>query len=187
MREREIDGRLQIIAAMRLFKFSRLIQWDQLPAKFNAVPHDSFESDWREVDPVCGRLICWINFSAGAEFLAKGVCLLRDVDVREDKKGAVNFGTLGILYQVKLRQLFTVVDAPERERKLIVDGYQHLANEIRNRDAHAYVPNVRDSHFHDVSDRFVPCFNLLTSWLAGGPQAINRLMEGSQEFIASLA
>ena len=33
--------------------------------------------------PVFGRLICWINFSAGAEFLAKGVCLLNGIDVRQ--------------------------------------------------------------------------------------------------------
>lgn len=99
----------------------------------------------------------------------------------------MNFGTLGDLYQIGLRRLFEVVNAPESQRQLIIDGYKYLTSEIRNRDAHAYVPNVRDNHFHDIEDRFVPCFNLLASWLKKGPQTINKLMEGSQEFIGSLA
>lgn len=122
MRERESDGWLQISAAMSLLKFSRLIQWEKSSAKFAAVQHDLFESCWRsEIDPLFGRLICWINFSAGAEFLAKGVCLIRGVEIRKRKKGGgTDFGTLGNLYgddppNNALRQLCKVVNADKRD------------------------------------------------------------------------
>jgi hypothetical protein len=82
MRERAVDGRLQIIAAMRLLSFSRLVRWDKDLATFTATPHERFETDWREkVDPFVGRFICWISFSTGAEVLAKGICLLSNVEI----------------------------------------------------------------------------------------------------------
>jgi hypothetical protein len=34
-------------------------------------------------------LICWIHFSTGAEFLAKGVCLLNKIDVRDGQQKEV--------------------------------------------------------------------------------------------------
>lgn len=190
MFERGIDGRLQVIAAASLLKFSRLIEWEEASAKFSAVPSDSFEFLWqKEVDRVFGRLICWINFSAGAEFLAKGVCLLRDVEIRELQKGATYFGTLGNLNKSPngaLRQLCAKVNASDDQRKLLLGTYEYLAREIRNRDAHAYVPNVRRAHVDDVRDRFVPCFNLLISWLPAGPCVINEWRDDAPEFIATL-
>jgi hypothetical protein len=49
---------------------------------FQATAEDEFESDagHRGVHPELGRLICWIGFSVGAEYLAKGVCLLKGKD-----------------------------------------------------------------------------------------------------------
>lgn len=193
MRERQIEGKLQIMAAMGLLKFSRLVRWDTALAEFVAVPRDSFESDWRSaVDPVFGRLICWINFSAGAEFMAKGTCLLCDVEIRESKKGKIRFGTLGNLYQKTppndaLWRLCAAVNAEDDQRQRLLDAYKHLAIDIRNRDAHAYVPNVRNDHFDDVRDGFVPCFKLLLSWMPDGPNTINKWMDDASEFIESLA
>jgi hypothetical protein len=193
MRERKIDGRLQVIAAMSFLNFSRLVRWDINSAEFTAVPRDLFESAWRrEVDPVCGRLICWINFSAGAEFLAKGVCLLRDVEVRKPKNdGTTDFGTLGQLYRHRppndaLKRLCAVVNADNKQQALLLDAYKFLASDIRNRDAHAYVPNVRDNHFAVARDQFVPCFNFLISWLREGQQVITKWMEDAPRFVASL-
>ncbi len=72
------DGKLQVLAAVALLEQSRLVEWMPKHAKFRPVPRETFEFSWKkDVDPVFGRLICWINFSAGAEFLAKGVCILR--------------------------------------------------------------------------------------------------------------
>jgi hypothetical protein len=189
MRDREIDGKLQVTAAVSLLEFSRLVQWDAVSTEFTAVPPEPFESYWSAIDPVFGRLICWINFSAGAEFLAKGVCLLRDVEICQPKGETRNFGTLGDLWNGKvaaLKRLCDAIKAEPNQQKSLVAAYKELGSAIRNRDAHAYVPNVRNANFHLVSDRFVPCFNLLVSWLPKGPHTLNRLKDDAQQFIASL-
>jgi len=82
MRSSLEDGRLQITAAAALLDRSRLVHWNADLARFIPVSRDIFEAACREVDPAFGRLICWMLFSAGAEFLAKGVCLTRGVDMR---------------------------------------------------------------------------------------------------------
>jgi hypothetical protein len=185
MREREIDGKLQVIAAMSLFRLSRLIQWDADSARFTAISHSGFNSLWPEIDPVFGRLVCWINFAMAAEFLAKGVCLLRDVEIRELRNGKTKFGTFGDL-QNALKQLCAVVHVEKDQQQAILKGYQRLGSEIRNRDAHAYMPNVRDAHFDIVRDQCVSSFNLLISWLPEGPHEINKWCDDAAQFIASL-
>jgi len=193
MRDRKIDGQLQVTAAVSLLEFSRLVRWDAVSTEFTAVRPESFESAWRsDIDPVFGRLICWINFSAGAEFLAKGVCLLRDVEIRQPKGEMTNFGTLGNLYGDRppkvaaLKLLCTAVNAKVDQQELLLASCKRLASDIRNRDAHAYVPNVRHSHFNLVSDSFAPCFNLLVSWLPGGPHTLTKWKDDAPQFIASL-
>src|SRR5581483_2603794 len=80
---RVIDGKLQVASAINLLEFSRLVRWDRNSEQFTPVDQGTFDLAWQDnVSPVFGRLICWINFSAGAEFLAKGVCLLNGIDVR---------------------------------------------------------------------------------------------------------
>ncbi len=95
----KIDGRLQVTAAMGLLKFSRLVLWDEASATFSPTSCKSYDLYWREnIDADFGRLICWINFSAGAEFLAKGICLLNGVEICKEKGGSRNFGTLRNLH-----------------------------------------------------------------------------------------
>ena len=180
--------------------FLRLVRWDRNAARFvTPTPvRETFEYYWRAtVDPVFGRVICWINFSSGAEFLAKGVCLLYGIDFRTQKPRpaypthgtnlsewaqrvsneplsagklmATDFGTLGSMYRTNgtLHKLFEKVPASVEDQQLLIAGYCLLAQTIRNRDAHAYVPNVRDYHHGTVADVFVQCFNLLVflaSW-----------------------
>ncbi|VWM03214.1 hypothetical protein BLA6992_01958 [Burkholderia lata] len=43
-----------------------------------------------------------------------------------------------------------------------------LQNTIRNRDAHAYVPNVRDTHITMVDNLFLHAFNSMLEWLPVG-------------------
>jgi hypothetical protein len=189
--EREIDGKLQIIAAMRLFRFSQLIQPSADSLQFEAVAYESFEAGCKALDPVCGRLIRWIGFSAGAEFFAKGVCLLRDIEVRRIQDGVINFGTLGDLngkkgQKGKLWNLCQSAQASAEERQTITSAYKKLAA-IRNRDAHAYIPNVRTDHFEVVSTSIVPCLNLLTSWLPYGVEDFCRWSDEAPQFIAALS
>jgi hypothetical protein len=77
-------GGHQIKAGIRLLEFSRLVHWHNL--EFHPVEEPTFESELACIDAKYGRVICWINFRAGAEFLAKGVCLLNDIDIRLKSK-----------------------------------------------------------------------------------------------------
>lgn len=47
-----------------------------------------------------------------------------------------------------------------------------LTRMIRNRDAHAYVPNVRNQHEDLLVDMFVPAFNTLVDWMPRPPVQI---------------
>ena len=61
------------------------------------------------------------------------------------------------------------VGATKEQANLLLAAYSLLASTIRNRDTHAYIPNVRDHHLSLVNDLFAGCFNLLVSWLPGAP------------------
>ncbi|HEV2987215.1 MAG TPA: hypothetical protein VG759_02150 [Candidatus Angelobacter sp.] len=201
------DGRLQVTAAASLLENSRLVEWIPKTKLFVPVPRDIFEySIRRDVDPVFGRLICWILFSAGAEFLVKGLCLVEGIKICTEKEvpeypsnelkawipnyrknwkhnGIVkvpNFGTIAGFLQNKkggdpshLKMLCDKKNASPEEEDLLFAGYDFLARRIRNRDAHAYIPNVRDSHYSLVPDLFCNCFNLLVSWLPDGGETLN--------------
>jgi hypothetical protein len=215
------DGRLQVTAATSLLEFSHLVQWRPVTAEFSPVPKETFEFYWkRDIDPVFGRVICWINFSAGAEFLAKGICLLHGVEIRWTQEvpayphqgtnvstwvsqfrsnptsaGTItttNFGTLGHLVpqngkaDAALARLCEKVSATHDQKELLLAAYTLLGRTIRNRDAHAYVPNVRDDHFTLVPDLFSGCFNLLVSWLPGGAGTLNDWKKHAQSFVADL-
>lgn len=220
MYEIDVDGRLQVTAGVSLLQCSRLVEWRLDQTEFAPVPRETFEISWRrDVDPVFGRLVCWMNFSAGAEMLAKGLCLLHNVEIRSTKtvpayptgdlaqwstaylmdcnsRGTMpctDYGTLRNLvdksYKSKLPpglpRLFNKINASDQDRKLLLAAYGILASSIRNRDAHAYVPNVRDSHFPLVGQLFARCFNLLASWLPGGSATLNLWRREAPEFNAS--
>ena len=105
-----------------------------------------------------------------------------------------NFGTLGHLINGKrspkadaaLQRLCLSVKATPDQQELLFAAYKFLAKTIRNRDAHAYVPNVRDYHFSLVPDLFAGCFNLLASWLPGGPRTLTNWRDEARQFIAAL-
>jgi hypothetical protein len=185
----QTDGRLQVTSAISLLEFSRLVKWDRTSGQFTPEDQGAFELSWRDnVSPVFGRLICWINFSAGAEFLAKGVCLLNEIEVRRpprpvpvnptteltawvtqyfnNPKASVemtsDFGDLGALVSLNdknnkgqfLKQLCERRGANQQDKTLLLVAYDFLRQTIRNRDAHAYRPNVRDDNFHLVPELF---------------------------------
>jgi hypothetical protein len=170
------EGKLQVTAAAGLLQHSRLVQWNRTKVEFAGVDWQEFDTYWVEIDRYFGRFICWITFSAGAELLVKGVCLRHGVDIREFPPApeAPRFGVLGDLWRKRkgknthLDCLFQRVQAETKDQKFVLDTYKLLAKNIRNRDVHAYVPNVRNNDFNLVSDRFVPCFNLMMSWLPDG-------------------
>ncbi|HLK09062.1 MAG TPA: hypothetical protein VKV30_13995 [Candidatus Angelobacter sp.] len=212
MNDKTTDGKLQVTAAISLLKNSKLVRWKKKSAEFVSIDKGRFEKSWQRIDPVFGRLICWINFSAGAEFLAKGVCLLRGIELLSGKgkktkmvpeipsgdfstwaehyplsaPGQVkltDFGTLGDLQNGPLKELCNAAKASEQDQQWVLAAYDLLGKSIRNRDAHAYVPNVRDSHFHLVDGIFTPCLNLLMSWIPYDKSVINDWMDQAPNFI----
>ena len=216
------DAQLQVTAATSLLECSRLVKW-RADLKFIAVLRDEFETTWRkEMHPFFGRLICWRCFSAGAELLAKGVCLARRVEVRKPQEVPVyptkldkldswacqfvsnpcyagtvpvpHFGTLGDLVKKQsdpnkpaaaaLKRLCLAVKASgqevsQQEEQRLLAAYILLQKSIRNRDAHAYIRDVRDQHFSLVPKLFTEVFNLLVSWLPGGANTLNDWREAA--------
>jgi hypothetical protein len=67
---------LQVVAGIRLLAWSHLVRWDDGARQFYARSFDDFTAWWKHIEPTFGGLICWIQFAVGAEYLAKGVCLL---------------------------------------------------------------------------------------------------------------
>lgn len=53
----------------------------------------------------------------------------------------------------------------ESEADIIYAAFDVLRSSIRNRDTHAYVPNVRDNHQYLVEGLFLPAFNLVLKWM----------------------
>jgi hypothetical protein len=221
MLDQMIDGQLQVTAAVSLLENSRLVEWIPEQGRFAAVDRDVFEFYWQKsIDPVFGRLICWISFAAGAEFLAKGMCLVRGIEIRTEQPvpkyptmdidqwassfrhnwkeaGAVrvtHFATLeGLTRQDKkthapspLTRLCQTARASPNQENLLHAAYQLLCKSIRNRDVHAYVPNVRDSHYNLVPELFSTCFNVLVSWLPEGAFTLNRWRAEAKALISSL-
>jgi hypothetical protein len=211
------DARLQVTAATSLLECSRLVKWQTDITKFIPVSEACFETTWKKIHPVFGRLICWINFSAGAELLAKGVCLAREVEIRKlqevpaypteqddlalwadhfvskpcyaGTKEVAHFGTLGDLVKKKpdpknpavaaFKRLCLEVKASQQEEQRFLAAYILLQKSIRNRDAHAYIRNVRGQHFSLVPKLFTEVFNQLVSWLPGGPKELNDWREAA--------
>jgi hypothetical protein len=197
------EGWLQIRAGVSLIVWSGLARFDAENLKFKPVDVRDFESDAGhcKVHREFGRLICWIAFSVGAEYLAKGACLLKgriltksipvirapgsDEDLEVWSKD-VNAGhawdeekglSLGTLAQTPIQSIETlghqsnVVSAAR-----VSAAIKFLANTIRNRDAHRYERDVRAAHFQAVPRLFVPAFNALLRCL-DQPELRHRLKD----------
>jgi hypothetical protein len=65
-------------------------------------------------------------------------------------------------------------------------AYTLVARSIRNRDAHAYIPNVRDQHQSLVPVLFTDVLNLLIAWVEGGTQTVETWRHEPDAFIATL-
>lgn len=79
-------------------------------------------------------------------------------------------------------KLFRKVNASEDEENLILASYDLLRETIRNRDAHAYVPDVRDAHINLVSELYTDCFNIFIKWIPGGADVLNKWRENPDAY-----
>jgi hypothetical protein len=191
------DGILQLAAGISLLRMSNLVLWTDELLRFELRSEDAFEHAARDVDLLFGRLVKWMQFSAGFEFVLKGVLLLAGKDFRVDDKSVVANPTAAEMHSgtwhagvrtrtarreptVKYRELGTLIDQPTFLREVVAEQLLRQTNEsdanrvlaaceflrdaVRNRDAHAYVPNVRQQQYVLVT--FVaPALNTLLSWV----------------------
>lgn len=204
-------GRLQVSVGASFLQWSHLALFDQEKSRFKANSASEFAGWWStEVDPTFGRLMCWIAFSVGAEYLGKGVCLLNGLNVKDKKEKPILaypssdepidgwakkvFTGQGpkivrptYLTMDRLAHLFDSLaknlKLGDKDRFLLVAGYKLLASSIRNRDAHFYTPGVREGHFYLVKKVFVPCFNVLVRCLPDSGNALGDWLHDAHGYI----
>jgi hypothetical protein len=107
------------------------------------------------------------------------------MDLRFDR--VVDFGVLGGLWRGEsspLRQLCRGRVKPN-DQNIMLASYIILTDRIRNRDAHAYVPNVRDDHYWLVPKLFVKSFRILSNLLPGGSIALSQWRKDAKEFVTT--
>ena len=85
-----------------------------------------------------------------------------------------------------LRQLCALRGVGSADMQLLLAAYTLLAKSIRNRDAHAYVPNVRDQHLSLVPELFVACFNLLVAPLRHCSPPISEWQDSAEALVKVL-
>lgn len=191
MHSQRSEGCEQIRAGVSLIHGSRLARWKSPPPSFEPVQETDYEAGHAGVDSNFGRVISWITFSVGAEYLAKGVCIVhgrlkhRSTAVFCPPGPQVNIDKWAALVEPvpikKLRactdpfiredidtlpmlgELVTVLEdlVTGHDRTIVSAGFKLLSSAIRNRDAHTYIKNKRQSNFHLVERLFLPALNIL--------------------------
>lgn len=178
------NGWAQIRAGVSLIHWSGIAHWDQNGTTLVPAASDDFELGAARRHTEFGRLICWLIFSAGSEYVLKGACLLKGLNINKQKRvlRPPSMGNLAVwakavaandpsVYE-DVNSLGTLGDLPLRtllkdlpaENELWA-SVELLRQTVRNRDAHQYVQNVRASHFHLVPTLFVPALNAVLASL----------------------
>jgi len=86
----------------------------------------------------------------------------------------------------KLELLCRKVKTSNSQTAIVRASFGLLQRSIRNRDAHAYVPNVRQGHHHMAYSCLTDALNLLVQWLPNGAGQVNSWRSDAESFIASL-
>lgn len=184
----------QIRAGIELVKWSQLAHWDKNALCFTATNKAAFEPTGHlQVHEKYGRLICWITFGVGSEYLAKGVSLLNGCNLTSNSQGIrapkeyedINHWSkmvisndpavktsrnlnLGTFKNMQNKWDKILKGKPKADRNKVKASFKLLAEEIRNRDAHYFEPDVRALNFDDVERLFIPAFNILLNTLDQG-------------------
>lgn len=193
------EGWDQIRVGIALITWSKLASWEALDFRFSPSLDKAFEASTghAELHQEYGRLLAWIAFGIGGEYLAKGACLVRGTDLTQSSRvikvpesgdnlmdwarrviakddsvyeTVTGFGTFG---QVPVREI-----SGHGSGDLPAAAVKWLASAVRNRDAHRYVRGVRQSHFHAVELLLVPAFNALIGAL--DPAELRGRLAGTQ-------
>lgn len=153
----KIESGLKIEAGLVAIAWSHLAKWDKyhLVAETN---QDAFNSYWPNIDPKYGRWLCWLAFGVGAESIVKGAFQLKTGNPLGPFGGSHPWKRLGM---------------PNKHIAFVSDGILKLAKEVRNRDAHEYVPERRAADFPDIEQRYVPALNHIFDCI--GPEVLSEV------------
>jgi len=137
-------GWTQIISGLDIIVWSRLASWNESQLELKAATDEcGFNEHWETLNQRSGRWICWIAFCVGAESFIKGAFGLHGYHVQ-------NFGAC------HPRKRMNMAD---EKVPVVSDAICRLATDVRNRDAHEYVPGVRSADFPSLAPDFVPALN----------------------------
>jgi len=142
---------------VRIARGIELIAWSKLATQTGtqlkaATDQAGFNLHWPTIDPKFGRWLCWVAFGVGAENVVKGAFAQRQYDLKQ-------FGAS--------LPLKTFLGMPDEHVEFVSTAIFRLATEVRNRDAHEYVPNVRNNDFPYLASEFVPALNHILACLPG--------------------
>lgn len=173
------DGWEQVRAGLTLIECSKLAKWQPSSTGLTPADRPAFENAATSMHSEFGRVMAWILFSVGYEYVLKGACLIRNLITPQSKAvlraptsgenlatwvndvlGGSNsvleqVSTTGPLGKLPIKKLVQASAQP----KLAQAAFNLLRDGMRNRDAHQYVKNVRAAHFDAVSQLFVPALN----------------------------
>jgi hypothetical protein len=147
---------------------------------------DHFEALANERHQTYGRVMSWVVFAVGCEYILKGACQVKGLNVQaktkpvlrvppwesnlEEWAKAAQKGNNDVMEQVmstkpwgQLPLAFLFEGTPGKE--VHVQSMKLLGQTIRNRDAHRYVQEQRAAHFHAVPRMFIPALNALLDQL----------------------
>ena len=143
------DCQMFFVAGKALLEKSGLVRFSS-PCFVACGSRARFNEYWEEeFHPEFGRYMAWVLFSVGAENLAKAACVCNRVVKAKHKPRLEDY----------VKKHFKGLCGGDDESTLI-EGYESLTS-VRNRDAHSYRKNKRDSDFPLVGEEFVPAFNIL--------------------------
>jgi len=133
-----------------------LIVWSTLASRNGtfleaATDRDVFNAHWPNIDKKFGRWLCWVAFCVGAESVVKGAFGLNGHPM----------GAFGACHPWK-----KCLQMPDAHIGFVARAINRLATEVRNRDAHEYVANVRDKDFPALASEFVPALNRILECVA---------------------
>jgi hypothetical protein len=184
--DRTTDGRRQLAAAFAFLEESGLLQWNARNFKFESSHEQIFEKKAKALHPRFGRVMLWVLFSAGAEYLAKGAVILTGhfTPLSKDKISLKNTPWTGEWFQEVIGNTAAKLSAPyyltlgngqldgalmqlcgaHPDADRVRAAFKVIADAIRNRDAHAYIKGVRADH-HYLTSEFAKAFTALLSCL----------------------
>ena len=158
-------------AGISLISWSKLAKWDGDNLKLIANEDKSLATyeGFKDVHNKYGRLICWVTFCLGAEYLVKGYYILqkqmKGLQVYDKNDEEI---TESYIINASLGKLLLVIEyfiEQGTECQKIKKALHHLRKFIRNRDLHSYEKDVRGSNFYLVKNKFLPAFNLMLALL----------------------